>query len=211
MNTCYLETDRLVLRPFTEKDLPRIEQIWGDPRVNYWVPWYGIDTADAARNFLKSVMKSYDCRIHYTFAVARKEDPDRLIGQVNIKPCNDPTDPNDAHDAGWAFGMDYHNQGYCTEAARAMFDLARREGQIPYVTATHDLLNPASGRIMQKCGMVYEYSYMEEMKDKGRTEIWRMYQLNLGDPHAPVYTRYQTVFPVHFVEDLTKTVAQPDL
>ena len=59
--------------------------------------------------------------------------------------------------------------------------------------------------------MVYEYSYMEEMKDKGRTEIWRMYQLNLGDPHAPVYTRYQTIFPVHFVEDLTKTVAQPDL
>ncbi len=66
--------------------------------------------------------------------------------------------------------------------------LAWLKGQgLPYVTATHDRENPKSGRVMQKLGMHYCYSYTERWQPKDREVVFRLYQLDLnGGPH-PVY------------------------
>ena len=78
--------------------------------------------------------------------------------------------------------------------------LAWLKGQgLPYVTATHDRENPKSGRVMQKLGMRYCYSYTEQWKPKGFEVVFRLYQLDLnGGPH-PVYKAYRERYP-HFVE-----------
>ena len=47
-------------------------------------------------------------------------------------------------------------QGYCTEAARAMLDYAFAALDLNRVQARHLTRNPASGRVMQKAGMTYE-------------------------------------------------------
>ena len=67
------------------------------------------------------------------------------------------------------------------------------------MTATHDRENPKSGRVMQKLGMRYCYSYTEQWKPKGFEVVFRLYQLDLnGGPH-PVYKVYRERYP-HFVE-----------
>ena len=45
----------------------------------------------------------------------------------------------------------FWGHGYATEAALAVLDFVREQGVL-YVTATHDVNNPASGRVMQRLG-----------------------------------------------------------
>ena len=49
---------------------------------------------------------------------------------------------------------------------------------IPYITATHDVNNPRSGKVMQALGMKYQYSYEELWQPKNFLVTFRMYQLN---------------------------------
>lgn len=71
---------------------------------------------------------------------------------------------------------------------------------MPFVTATHDRENPRSGRVMQKLGMVYRYSYREQWQPKDISVVFRLYQLNLDGDRARVYRGYWDRFPEHFVE-----------
>lgn len=79
---------------------------------------------------------------------------------------------------GAAFAKSSGINGFCTESCRVVVDLLRRMG-LPYITATHDVNNPRSGRVMQAIGMRYCYSYEELWQPKNFPVIFRMYQLNL--------------------------------
>ena len=52
-----------------------------------------------------------------------------------------------------------------TEAVRAVIQQVKEEG-LSYITATHDVNNPHSGRVMQAVGMRYQYSYEEMWQPK---------------------------------------------
>lgn len=60
-----------------------------------------------------------------------------------------------------------------------------------YLTATHDVLNPASGRVMQKCGMRYIHSYREHWMPKDIDVVFRLYQYDLksGVPVCGYYRK----------------------
>ena len=53
-NTPTLETERLILRKFTENDLEALYQIYRDPDVNRFLPWFPLQSMDEARKFLKT-------------------------------------------------------------------------------------------------------------------------------------------------------------
>ena len=72
---------------------------------------------------------------------------------------------------------------------------------MPYITATHDLLNPRSGRVMEKLSMRYCYSYREQWQPKDIPVDFRMYQLNLDGEEGRVYRGYWEKYP-HFIEEL---------
>ena len=76
-----------------------------------------------------------------------------------------------------------------------------RQERIPWITATHDVHNPRSGRVMQRLGMRYCYTYLEQWQPKDIPVHFRMYQLNLDGHEHRVYRRYWDMYPVHFVED----------
>ena len=85
------------------------------------------------------------------------------------------------------------------EAGRAVLERCRRAGY-PFVTATHDVHNPHSGRVMQKLGMIYRYSYQEQWQPKDIPVTFRMYQLNFDGNDDGVYRKYWDSSEVHFVE-----------
>ena len=60
-----------------------------------------------------------------------------------------------------------------TEAVGALIARLKADG-FRYAAATHDVLNPASGRVMQKCGMRYVRTYPEFWQPKG---IWVNFNL----------------------------------
>lgn len=70
------------------------------------------------------------------------------------------------------------------------------------MTATHDRNNPRSGKVMQKVGMTYRYSYKEQWQPKNLPVIFRMYQLNLNGNNDFVYKKYWDMSDNHFIEYL---------
>ena len=51
-NTPTLETERLILRKFTENDLEALYQIYRDPDVNRFLPWFPLQSMDEGSKIL---------------------------------------------------------------------------------------------------------------------------------------------------------------
>ena len=69
-------------------------------------------------------------------------------------------DMEEHHDFGYGLRKEFWHRGIAREAGRAVIGQVEKDG-LPYVTATHDVRNPRSGRVMEALGMSYRYSYEE--------------------------------------------------
>ena len=194
-NTPRLETERLILRKFTDHDVDDMLLLYGDEEVNKFLPWFPLKTRDDVLNYLhSSIYPVYDKDIAYSYAISQKSD-DRIIGYVHVN------DIGDSNDIGYALRKEYWHKGITSEACAAVVDRLRKAG-FPYITATHDINNPYSGEVMKKIGMMYRYSYEELWQPKGIYVTFRMYQLNLDENSERVYQKYWDKYDVHYIENI---------
>lgn len=191
-NTPTLETERLILRRFTEGDAEALFALLSDPEVNTFLPWFPLESLEEAERHLKErYLDTYALPEGYRYAVCLKTD-NRPVGYVNVSN-------GESHDLGYGLGKEFWHKGIVTEACQAVVERLRQT-QIPFITATHDRNNPRSGAVMQHIGMTYQYSYEERWQPKGLLVTFRMYQLNL-DGKDRVYKEYWEKYPVHYVEE----------
>ena len=54
MNTPVIETERLILRKFTENDLKAFYQIYSDEEVNTFLPWFPLKSMEEAKRFYEN-------------------------------------------------------------------------------------------------------------------------------------------------------------
>lgn len=147
MNTPTLETERLVLRRFTEDDLGALFRIYADEQANTFLPWFAARTLDDARDiFERSYASVYAAPQGYAYAVCLKGEAGKgaagagagePIGYIKI-------DTDGSHDLGYGLRTEFWHRGIASEAGRALIEQARRDG-LPYLTATHDVNNLRSG------------------------------------------------------------------
>lgn len=84
MNTPTLETQRLILRKFTKKDLKAIYEIYSDEEVNTFLPWFPLKTMDEAEAFYEQMYADkYRQKDAYAYAVCLKKE-NFPIGYVNV-------------------------------------------------------------------------------------------------------------------------------
>lgn len=191
-NTPELFTERLILRRFTQQDIPALFEIYRDEQANTFLPWFPLKTpAQAEELFLRQYAAAYQKPQGYRYAICQKQD-NIPIGYVHVGM-------GPAHDFGYGLRSDFWHQGFATEAGGAVIARLRQDG-LPFLTATHDIANPRSGQVMRRLGMRYAYTYEEQWQPKNLLVRFRMYQLNLADPDAPVYSQYWEDSAVHFVE-----------
>lgn len=192
MNTPTLKTERLILRKFTENDFDAMYKIFSDVDVNKFLPWFPLKTIEDVKTFyIEQYDKKYKQEKAYNYAICLKED-NRPIGYINVSM-------NESYDFGYGLSKELWNKGIITEAGRVVIEQLREAG-IPYITATHDINNPRSGKVMQKLGMKYQYSYEEQWQPKDILVVFRMYQLNLDGNDNRVYKEYWNNSDVHFIE-----------
>lgn len=192
MNTPTLETERLILRRFTEKDIEALYLILKDEEVNTFLPWFPAKSCEDARRFFEErYAASYAGPQGYAYAICLKQD-DVPIGYIQV-------DMDESHDFGYALRKEYWHKGIVSEAAAAVVEQVKKDG-LPYITATHDVKNPRSGAVMQRLGMKYCYSYEEQWQPKDFPVIFRMYQLNFDGQEGRVYKKYWNMYENHFVE-----------
>lgn len=191
-NTPALETDRLILRKFTENDMDALFSIYKDEEVNTYLPWFPLKSLEETRTFFKeNYARSYQQAKGYRYAVCLKTD-NVPIGYVHV--CMD-----DSYDFGYGLRKEFWHKGIVSEAAKAVLEQLKKDG-FRYVTATHDIKNSRSGKVMRRLGMNYQYSYEEHWQPKDILTTFRMYQLNFDGQNERVYKKYWDKYPVHFIE-----------
>ena len=84
-----------------------------------------------------------------------------LVGAINVLGVSKQ---NSHGEMGYWIGTPYWNQGYCTEAARALIRFSFDTLGLHRVFAHHLGRNPASGRVMAKAGMRYEGTLREHTR-----------------------------------------------
>lgn len=193
-NTLLIKTDRLILRKFTEDDIEALFNILKDEEVNTYLPWFPIKNIEETKIFYKNRYETiYKQDKGYAYAICLKED-NYPIGYINI-------DTNEPYDLGYGLRKEFWHKKITTEAAKALIEQAKKDGS-PYITATHDKNNIRSGKVMQKIGMKYCYSYEEQWQPKNFPVIFRMYQINLNINDDYIYQGYWNKSNNHFIEKL---------
>ncbi|MHC1694836.1 MAG: GNAT family N-acetyltransferase [Eubacteriales bacterium] len=187
-----IQTKRLILRSFREDDINDYLNIMSDRHTNVFLPWFPITSMTEAEVHLsKNYLSHYGSPSSCRYAVCLRTD-DKPIGYIKI---ND----DESRDLGYGLRHEFWRMGLASEAAIAVIDRAERLGY-KYITATHDINNPASGGVMRKAGMTYRYSYVEQWQPKDFPVTFRLYQKNLDGQEDRVYLKYWNTYPEHFVE-----------
>ena len=95
--------------------------------------------------------------------------------------------PRDTRSAevGYSLARDCWNQGYATEALAAVLRFGFDTLRLNRIEAQHETSNPASGRVMQKCGMTYEGTLRSRVFNKGHFSDVRLYAILRSDPLPP--------------------------
>jgi [ribosomal protein S5]-alanine N-acetyltransferase len=104
------------------------------------------------------------------FAIILKETGD-FIGATGLVP-------DAAHnraDLGYWIGVPYWNQGYCTEAVVATIRYGFAVLGYHKISARHMVINPASGKVMEKAGMKLEGELVDDVVKDGRFHTMRVY------------------------------------
>lgn len=184
-----LYTQRLILRPFTIKDIDALYEIFKDKETNTYLPWFPLKSKEEALTFFK---EHYLKETGYHYAICLKEN-NIPIGYVNINT------EDQSNDLGFGIRKEFWHKGYTSEAVAQVISQAQKDG-IEFLTATHDINNPRSGNVMKNVGMKYCYSYEEPWQPKNINVIFRMYQINLRCDLQFVYKGYWKRFPNHFIE-----------
>lgn len=196
-NTPQLETDRVILRKFNANDLDDVFALYSDETVNEFLPWFPHKSKEKTREFLNNVLlKEYERLVAYCYAIELKENS-KVIGFAILHNINTEIGYGDL---GYALMKEYWGRGLVAESCMAVIEQLKNDG-FTYITATHDVKNLKSGRVMQKIGMQYKYSYVEQWQPKNIEVTFRIYQLNF-DGVDRTHLEYWDKYPIHFIEDI---------
>jgi RimJ/RimL family protein N-acetyltransferase len=140
----FARTARLLLRPGFPEDAPALATAIADQTIARnlaSVPWpYRMRDAEA---FLASPR---DPVLPSLLIFARTDGAPELVGA-----CGLGRRPSGAVELGYWVARPHWGQGFATEAARALIDIARALG-LPQLEGSHFVDNPASSRVLEKLG-----------------------------------------------------------
>ncbi|MCL1858614.1 MAG: GNAT family N-acetyltransferase [Oscillospiraceae bacterium] len=159
-----IETSRLLLRRFNMSDANEIFREWASyDNVTKYLRWEKHKSISETKTFLMNVISDYERVNYYNWGIQLK-DEGILIGAVSANIISE-RDKNAT--LGYCLGERFWNLGYTSEALRAVIDYMFYDVDINRVEACHSIKNPASGRVMQKAGMIKEGRLRQEYMTGG--------------------------------------------
>jgi RimJ/RimL family protein N-acetyltransferase len=140
-----LETERLVLRGWTDDDLNPFAQMMADSHVARFIG--GTLSRNDAWRAMASFIGHWALRGYGFWVVERKSDG-VFLGRIGLwQPEGWP-----AMEVGWALDRSYWGKGYATEAAKAALDVGFRDHPVPKLISLIHPDNRASQRVAERLG-----------------------------------------------------------
>ena len=146
-----IRTERLILRPFTLTDAPRVKALAGDQRIyetTLCIPYPYED--GMAESWISTHQRCFYEGHGVVFAICLSSG--FLIGAASLSRAG----LYNRAELGYWIGVGYWNNGYCTEAARAIVGYGFETLGFHKISGRHIAGNHASGRVLEKIGMVLE-------------------------------------------------------
>ena len=166
-----LVTERLVLRPPHEDDIPELAELADNRRIAEMLGRMPHPYGEReARAHVESARQRGGAGCTYAVALA---ESGAFIG------CAGLHGGQQGLELGYWIGQPYWGRGYATEAAHALVDLAFRATAIQRLHASCRVVNPASRRVIHKCGLQYAGQGMLDSLAAGRVPVER-YALDRG-------------------------------
>ena len=153
LGTRQLETNRLILRAFCEKDAAAMYRNWAsDSEVTRILTWPTHESEDVTKSLLKSWEEEAKKEDYYNWAIILKElgEP---IGSISVVGCKEITR---TAVIGYCIGRKWWNKGITSEAFKRVIRYLFDEVGMYRIEAAHDKNNPHSGMVMKKCGLYFE-------------------------------------------------------
>lgn len=143
-----MQTDRILLRPWQESDAEALYKYASDSIVGERAGWSPHKSVEESLEIIRTVFNTPT-----TWAIVLKETNEAIgaMGYMPDCPLNLPARKGEPLVGYWV-GKPYWNQGICTEALQLMLEYIRKETNYISLISSHFIDNPASGRVMEKCG-----------------------------------------------------------
>ena len=155
----WMETDRLVIRPFKNEDYRQVTKLCSNYDLHKYT--LGIPhpyTQQNAKDFIDYTIKSSQEGKSYELAVAFKDNPENVVACISLVHVK----PNLKAELGYWVGKEYWGKGIATEMVNRMMQFGFDDLNLHSIFARHFADNPASGKVMQKCGMKYVGTMREQ-------------------------------------------------
>ena len=148
-----IETPRLILRRAIREDAEPMFRNWSsDPKVTKYLTWPAHSNIAVSEMVIGSWLQEYEKDSYYQWMIVLKElgEP---IGSISVVRQNEQIEEAEI---GYCIGTRWWHRGIVSEALTAVMRYLFEEVGMNRVAARHDPNNPNSGRVMRKCGMIYE-------------------------------------------------------
>ena len=144
----FLETPRLLFRPWRDSDAEVLFKYASDPEVGPRAGWPPHRSVEESLSVIRDIFSN-----GHTWALDLKEtgEPVGCMGYYAFGESNIDIGEDDA-ELGYWIARPYWNQGLCTEALRAMVSWCFNVKGFQVLWSDFFVDNPASGRVMEKCG-----------------------------------------------------------
>ncbi len=156
--TTIIQTERLLLRPFTPADIEPSYQVNLDPLVSRYTHDGGVKTLEEIDHTIRTnVLGDYQKYGFGRFAVIHKHD-NRFIGFAGLKYLPDL----DQVDIGYRFHSHYWGQGIATECGQVILPFGFDVLGLDHIIGQILPENEASRRVLEKLHFSFEKEFVEE-------------------------------------------------
>ena len=154
LGTKTLETERLILRKTIGSDAGPMFKNWAnDERVTKYLTWQPYESVEQLKiTYHKYLLDNSNRKDFFDWKIVLKEtnEPIGSIGVVKI------IEEIEAAEIGYCLGYNYWHKGIMAEAFKVVIKFLFEEVKFNRIFAHDDIINPNSGKVMSKCGLIKE-------------------------------------------------------
>lgn len=172
-----MKTERILLRAWRDDDAEVLFKYASEPDVGSRAGWPPHKSVEESREIIRTVFNN-----DTTWAIVLRET-DEPIGAIGYGPgCDCRLPARDGEPiVGYWVAKPFWNQGICTEALQLMLEHIRTTTHLRSLISGHFVDNPASGRVMEKCGFVPTgETCIDETQYQGESRPIRVLRLELA-------------------------------
>lgn len=149
-----LETERLILRPWTLKDVNDMYDYAKDERVGPLAGWPAHKNIEESKKIIKMFLRDKN-----VYAMYHKKDK-KVIGSIGIHESYPDEKLKDLKqkELGFVLHPNYWGQGLVPEGVKYVIDYLFNEFKLDLIWCGHSDFNEKSKRVNEKCGFQYAFS-----------------------------------------------------